>query len=252
MKKHFPNHTPTLHRLRYKAKYWMAPKEDDIWYIERLWAIVSANVYRKPKPTHIKQVMRRVRETSLKITERTLTRLAHQMPAKLQEVYRLKGKKLPPSFDPTKSEWACKCPVCLDWNRKLAHNEKHWFWRKIIGLPLWEIIKFDGFQKNIEWWKAMYLWCRNFPQFFSKNTTFLLESVFGKKRICSKKSLKKRIFSLFISSIKHFCSNLGHDPILGRFARAEIHKIWWLVMIIFQIDCFCTRENVFTNFWDTP
>ena len=37
--------------------------------------------------------------------------------------------------------------------------------------------------------------------------------------------LKKRIFSLFISSIKQFCSNLGHDPIHGRFARAEIHKI---------------------------
>ena len=91
-----------------------------------------------------------------------------------------------------------------------------------------------------------------FHIFFSKNTTFFLESVFGKKRICSKKSLKKRIFSLFISSIKQFCSNLGHDPIHGRFARAEIHKIWWLVMIIFQIDCFCTRENVFTNFWDTP
>ena len=33
---------------------------------------------------------------------------------KLQEVYRLKEKKLSPSFDPTKSEWACKCHVCLD------------------------------------------------------------------------------------------------------------------------------------------
>ena len=79
-----------------------------------------------------------------------------------------------------------KCPVCLDWNRKLAHNEKHWFWRKIIGLLLWEIIKFDGFQKNIEWWKAMYLWCRNFPQFFSKNPTFFWNLYSGKREFTQK------------------------------------------------------------------
>ena len=56
---------------------------------------------------------------------------------KLQEVYRLKGKKLPPSFDPTKSEWACKCPVCLDWKPKLFQIQKHWFLtKKHTGIPL--------------------------------------------------------------------------------------------------------------------
>jgi transposase len=113
MEKHFPNHSPTLHRFRGKHEYFFSPKMDDVWPIERVWGIMSQDVYREPRPVHIKAVMRRVREASLNLSERTLTKLMHQIPALLNEVYRLKGKKIPSNFDPSKSKHACKCDVCM-------------------------------------------------------------------------------------------------------------------------------------------
>ena len=112
MEEHFPNHTPTLHRYRGKHKYWFPPKLDDFWDIERVWAIMSEDVYREPRPTTIKAVMRRVREASLNLKPETLIKFRHQFPAKMNEIYRLKGKKIHSSFDPRKSPFACKCNVC--------------------------------------------------------------------------------------------------------------------------------------------
>ena len=109
---HFPHFTPVLHRYRGVDPLYFGPKWDDCWWVERFWAVIGNDVYREPRPTTIKQVMRRVPEASLKITEKTLTRMMHQMPAKLNEVYRLKGDRLPARFDPKKSPFACKCEIC--------------------------------------------------------------------------------------------------------------------------------------------
>ena len=112
MEENFPNHTPTLHRFRGKHPYYFPPKMDDFWPIERIWAILCDDVYREPRPKTIAMVMRRVREAVAKISPTTLTKLIHALPAKMQEIYRLKGKKIPPSFDPKKSPYACTCKVC--------------------------------------------------------------------------------------------------------------------------------------------
>ena len=85
---------------------------DDFWPIERIWAIMCDDVYREPRPKTIAMVMRRVREAAAKIDENTLIRLFHALPAKMQEIYRVKGKKIPPTFDAKKSPYACKCDVC--------------------------------------------------------------------------------------------------------------------------------------------
>ena len=111
MEENFPAHTPTLWRFSKSSLLFLSPKFDDVIPIERFWAIMSQDVYRNPRPKGIKNVMRRVRESLRKTKRSTLTKLVHSIPAKLQEIYRLKGKKLPSNFKPTESPYACKCPV---------------------------------------------------------------------------------------------------------------------------------------------
>ena len=86
---------------------------DDFWPIERLWAILAADVFRHPRPTHINLVMRRVREAVNNVKSSTLTKLVHALPAKMNEIHRQKGKKIPNNFDPNKSEFACQCQIWL-------------------------------------------------------------------------------------------------------------------------------------------
>ena len=80
--KYFPAHTPTL--WRFTLFFW--PKWDDFWSIERLWTIQSQRVYRNPRPTHIKGVMRRLWE-EVKFTDPKIpTRLVHELPTKINEI----------------------------------------------------------------------------------------------------------------------------------------------------------------------
>ena len=107
------NHTPTLWRYQGNHPLFFGAKWDDFWFIERLWAIYSQRVYRNPRPTHIDGVMRRLREEVRQTDPKTLVKLCHDLPAKMNEIYRLKGKKIPSNFDPKKSPFACKCKICL-------------------------------------------------------------------------------------------------------------------------------------------
>ena len=102
----------TLHSLRGTHPFWFPPKMDDFWPIERLWAILAARVFREPRPKSIAAVMRRVREECRKIDESTLIKLVHELPAKMNEIHRRKGKKIPSTFKPENSPFACRCDVC--------------------------------------------------------------------------------------------------------------------------------------------
>ena len=114
MEEHFPAHTPTLGRYEGVDGLSFGPKWDDFWSIQRLWAIHFQRVYRNPQPTHIRGVMRRLREEVRNTDPKALpvTRLVHELPAKMNEIYRLQGKKIPGNFDPRKIPHACKCNVC--------------------------------------------------------------------------------------------------------------------------------------------
>ena len=112
MEEHFPAHTPTLWRFENNDPLFFGPKWDDFWSIERLWAIQSQRVYRNPRPKHISGVMRRLRDEVKNTDPKTLIRLVHELPAKMNEIYRLKGKKILWNFDPRESPHACKCSVC--------------------------------------------------------------------------------------------------------------------------------------------
>ena len=112
MEENFPSHTPTLWRYEGEDELFFGPKWDDFWPIERYWGISSQRVYRNPRPTNIKGVMRRLREEVRNTDPKTLMKLVHDMPAKMNEIYRLKGAKIPSNFDARKSPFACKCSVC--------------------------------------------------------------------------------------------------------------------------------------------
>ena len=56
--------------------------------------------------------MRRLRDEVRNTDPDTLVRLCHDLPAKMNEIYRLKGKKIPSNFDPRKSPFACNCDIC--------------------------------------------------------------------------------------------------------------------------------------------
>ena len=104
------------HTLALWGKRWtvFGPKSDDFWPIGRYWGISLQRVYRNPRPTHIQGVMRRLREEVRNTDPKTLLKLVHEMPAKMNEIYRLKGAKIPSNFDARKSPFACKCSVCRE------------------------------------------------------------------------------------------------------------------------------------------
>ena len=114
MEKNFPAHTPTLWRYEDVDPLFFGPKWDDFWCIERLWAIHSQRVYRNPRPTHIDGVMRRLREEVRNTDPKTLTKLVHELSVKMNEIYQLKGAKIPSNFAPRKSPLACSCNVCIE------------------------------------------------------------------------------------------------------------------------------------------
>ena len=90
MEEHFPAHTPTLWRYENSDPLFFGSKRDDFWFIERLWGIHSQRVYRNPRPTHISGVMRRLLEEVRNTDHKTLIRLVHNLPAKMNEIYLLK------------------------------------------------------------------------------------------------------------------------------------------------------------------
>ena len=92
MEENFPAHTPTLWRYQDKDDLFFGAKWDGFWSIERLWGIYSQRVYRNPRPTHIDGVMRRLREEVRNTDPKTLIRLIHELPAKINGIFRQKGK----------------------------------------------------------------------------------------------------------------------------------------------------------------
>ena len=91
---------------------------DDFWQIERLWAILAQKVYRNLRGKNIALVMKRLRTEVNKVTQRTLIKLVHDMPTKMQEIYRMKGEKIPGNFIPNEVHMLAN--VQFVWNNYYA------------------------------------------------------------------------------------------------------------------------------------
>ena len=100
---------------RYEGEHvFFGPKWNDVWSIEQLSGSMPQRVYRNLRPTHISGVMRQLWEEVRNTDSKTLTKLVHELPAKMNEIYRQKGAKILSNFDPKKSPFACKCAVCCE------------------------------------------------------------------------------------------------------------------------------------------
>ena len=82
------------------------------WSIKEWWAVMSHKVYRNPRPKSIDAVMRRVAEAVRTADQNVLTKMVQQLPAKMNEIFRQKAKRIPSNFEASKSPFACKCAIC--------------------------------------------------------------------------------------------------------------------------------------------
>ena len=87
----------TLYKITVLIKFDHVEKVRKTKESEALW---KAQKTQKTWVWTVKKLMRGVREASKNIDQRTLIKLVHQSPAKMNEIYRLKGKRIPPLFDP--------------------------------------------------------------------------------------------------------------------------------------------------------
>jgi len=93
--------------------YMYAPaKLTDIWWIERVWRNMTNKVYAAPTPKTLKQLRNRVNTEWKKLTPKYLTKLAHEVPARMKTIINQRGKQLSNGFEVKKSRYHCECSVC--------------------------------------------------------------------------------------------------------------------------------------------
>lgn len=81
-------------------------KLDDLWPIERLWAIMSQEVYQHPSPTTLSELEQRVFQAWTKIKESTLRKLVHEIPSRIKAIAQNKGGRIDGTLKP------CDCDEC--------------------------------------------------------------------------------------------------------------------------------------------
>lgn len=82
-------------------------KLDDLWPIERVWAIMTQQVYADPKPETIQELDKRVKNCWKNFSRKTLKKLIHQIPFRIQTILKNKGERI------DKPLGHCSCYVCL-------------------------------------------------------------------------------------------------------------------------------------------
>ena len=90
LQENVPFHSPIL-LSRHREEWCFSEKFDDIGLIERVWEICCQVVLKQPAPTRISDVTRRIRKAHVSTTVDTLTKLTHELFARLQEIYKQKG-----------------------------------------------------------------------------------------------------------------------------------------------------------------
>ena len=115
LEKNIPFHTPTL-RSEMNAKYWFPAKMDDFWIIERVWGIMKQEVYAEPRPKNVYELVDRIKKAHSNLTTETLTKLVHEMPARMQEIYKMRCHKIHLSWDYDSSLFRCTCKFAVNHN----------------------------------------------------------------------------------------------------------------------------------------
>ncbi|KAF4648455.1 hypothetical protein FOL47_003206, partial [Perkinsus chesapeaki] len=109
-----------------ELEWFHPPKLDDVWPIERLWAIVSNRVM-KPNScpgSNDKVAWKNLIEDAWKsIPASTFVRLVHAIPAKLAEIVRVGGERIGAQWSSRGKERACDCPTCISYDAVDAFSD---------------------------------------------------------------------------------------------------------------------------------
>ena len=83
---------------------------DDLWCIERIWAIVANKVYGggQKQPKSLPALKSRIIKAWKSLDAKTLTKVVHQMPLRLNEILNQKGGRIG-SF-----KQHCECQSCAE------------------------------------------------------------------------------------------------------------------------------------------
>ena len=95
-------------------------KMDDIWCIERLWAILTPIVYRLPTPETLDELRERVFTAWEQILPGTCMVLVHEMPFRIRKMVEKNGEKLTHKL---KEREKCPCDFCVNWRNIHKHNK---------------------------------------------------------------------------------------------------------------------------------
>lgn len=82
------------------------PKMDDLWPIERVWAIMTQEVYKHPPPQTLIELEKRVRLSWKNFNKVTLKKLIHEIPFRIEAIIHADGGKI---FEPL---GRCECDIC--------------------------------------------------------------------------------------------------------------------------------------------
>ena len=96
LKDNVPHYTPTLHS-RSDAEFWCSPVIDDFMCVGCGRAEMANGVYSPDYPSYMKELMKRVRKANLIPTPTFLTKIIHQLHARINQIYENKGDKIHPS-----------------------------------------------------------------------------------------------------------------------------------------------------------
>ena len=82
-------------------------KLDDLWSIERVWTILTQQIYVDPKPETITELDKRVKNCWKNFSRKTLKKLIHEIPFRIHGIVKNKGGRIERPLG------HCSCYVCL-------------------------------------------------------------------------------------------------------------------------------------------
>ena len=126
MEESSPAHTPTLWRYQDEYDLFFGAKWGDFWSIERLWGYILKECI---EIHGLRTLMASCGGSEKKLGTRTQRHwfgLFTSFQAKMNEIFRQKGKRIPSNFDPQKSPFACKCEICTSWDEMFNFQVYNW------------------------------------------------------------------------------------------------------------------------------
>jgi hypothetical protein len=92
------------------SKYDVSAKMDDLWCIERIWAVVSNKVYGEGQnqPKSLLELKRRIIKAWNSLNSKILRKAVHQMPLIVNEIIKRKGGRV------SRFKQHCECRLCVE------------------------------------------------------------------------------------------------------------------------------------------